>query len=129
MKTHKLKLHINFCDEVLSGTKTFEIRYNDREFQNGDLITFFPWDPENNKVLSESHEITNHTYRIKYILNGWGLKKGYVALAIEDVRHGKWKGANGTFECSNCGYSFENEGYMHFFYFCPCCGARMDGEM
>ena len=47
---------------------------------------------------------------------------------VQEVRHGKWKDANETFECSICGYSFENEGYMHFFNFCPCCGARMDGD-
>ncbi|MDO4945448.1 MAG: hypothetical protein Q4E74_09655 [Ruminococcus sp.] len=51
------------------------------------------------------------------------------AADVQEVRHGKWKDANETFECSICGYSFENEGYMHFFNFCPCCGARMDGEI
>lgn len=50
------------------------------------------------------------------------------AADVQEVRHGQWKDANETFECSICGYSFENEGYMHFFYFCPTCGARMDGE-
>ena len=30
MKTHNLKLSIEFCDAVLSGEKTFEVRKNDR---------------------------------------------------------------------------------------------------
>ena len=30
MKTHDLKLNIEFCDAVLSGEKTFEVRKNDR---------------------------------------------------------------------------------------------------
>lgn len=82
---HFLKLDIYFCDAVLVGFKNFEIRKNDRGFQTGDLIKFIPWDSKNNKEFSEYHEISNHTYRIKYILNGWGLKNGYVALAIEEV--------------------------------------------
>ena len=89
MKTHNLKLNIEFCDDVLSGNKNFEIRYNDRGYQTGDLIKFIPYD-DNHIYYDDNHkpcvhEISNHTYRIKYILNGWGLKNGYVALAIEEV--------------------------------------------
>lgn len=36
MKTHNLKLSIDFCDDVLNREKTFEIRKNDRGFQTGD---------------------------------------------------------------------------------------------
>ena len=32
------------------------------------------------------------------------------------------------FECSKCGYSFEHEGYQHFFNYCPNCGAKMDEQ-
>lgn len=35
MKTHKLKLDIAFCDVILSGEKSFEIRKNDRGYQKG----------------------------------------------------------------------------------------------
>lgn len=44
MKTHNLKLSIDFCGAVLSGEKTFEVRKNDRGFQTGDLIRFIPTD-------------------------------------------------------------------------------------
>lgn len=79
MKTHELKLNIEFCDAVLSREKTFEIRKNDRGFQKGDLIKFKPVD-DNGKAIC--HEIENCTYEITYILSGWGLKDDYVALAI-----------------------------------------------
>lgn len=39
MKTHNLKLRMDFCNDVLNGKKTFEIRYNDRGYQTEDLIT------------------------------------------------------------------------------------------
>lgn len=83
MKTHKLKLNIKFCDEVLSGAKTFEIRKNDRNFKMGDLIEFKPVD---NDGEAGYHKVQNHTYKITYILDNWGLKEGYVVLAIREVK-------------------------------------------
>ena len=38
MKTHELKLDINYFDEVKSGKKNFEIRKNDRNLQVGDVL-------------------------------------------------------------------------------------------
>lgn len=83
MKTHKLKLNIAFCDAVLKGLKTFEIRKNDRNFKMGDLIKF---KPVNNDGEACCHEVQNLTYKITYILDNWGLKEGYVALAIKEEK-------------------------------------------
>ena len=61
---------------------------------------------------------------------------------VKPVIHAKWKKTtscgeiNGleipkehtVFRCSECGYEFEHEGYLAHFSYCPCCGARMDGE-
>lgn len=91
MKRHELKLNIEFCDDVLNGKKTFEVRKNDRGFQTGDLIRFIPTDGTSYRKLDgetiehAKHEISERTYRIKYILNGWGIKNGYVVLGIEEV--------------------------------------------
>ncbi len=38
MKTHELKLDINYFEDVKSGLKNFEIRKNDRDFQVGDIL-------------------------------------------------------------------------------------------
>lgn len=86
MKTHNLKLSIDFCGAVLSGEKTFEVRKNDRGFQTGDLIRFIPTDG----TSYQKHEISEHTYKITYILNGWGIKNGYVVLGIKEIK------------CNNC---------------------------
>lgn len=32
------------------------------------------------------HVISNRRYRITYVLSGWGLKNGYVAFGIEEVK-------------------------------------------
>lgn len=33
MTTHKLKVFIKYADAIMNGTKTFEIRKNDRNFK------------------------------------------------------------------------------------------------
>lgn len=96
MKTHNLKLSIEFCDAVLSGEKIFEVRKNDRGFQTGDLIRFIPTDGTSYRSSDGTvrehakHEISGHTYKITYILNGWGIKNGYVVLGIKEIK------------CNNC---------------------------
>ncbi|MFB8726134.1 DUF3850 domain-containing protein [Enterococcus casseliflavus] len=37
--THNLKIDKQFFSAILNNLKTFEIRYNDRNFQVGDFIT------------------------------------------------------------------------------------------
>lgn len=50
------------------------------------------------------------------------------AADVQEIKHGEWREHNKIYICSQCGYSFENEGYIAFFNYCPCCGSRMDGE-
>lgn len=78
MKIHKIKLLAMFADDVLSGRKNFEIRFNDRDYQQGDLIQF-------EVISAKQHELNNRTYRITYVLSGWGLIGGYVALGIKEA--------------------------------------------
>lgn len=81
VKTHVLKLQKDFCDAVYNGTKQFELRYNDRGFQRGDLIRFVAMDGEE-KI---EHPINNREYMITYVLAGWGLQRNFVALSIWDT--------------------------------------------
>lgn len=50
-------------------------------------------------------------------------------IPVDDVRperYSHWiQREDGCFECATCGYSYEHEGYVHFFAYCPCCGAKM----
>lgn len=83
MKTHKLKLLYHFCDDVLSGEKCFEIRENDRGYQKGDHIKFTP--VYDSGFDRPKHPIEDKEYKITYVLNGWGLKNGYVVFGIKEV--------------------------------------------
>lgn len=61
----------------MDGTKTFECRYNDRDFKVGDELLLREYDPQK-----------GYTYRcivrkITYILSVFiGLKDGYVILGV-----------------------------------------------
>lgn len=63
-QVHRLKTWPEYFSQVESGQKTFEVRKNDRDFQNGDIVTLMEFDPNEShftgKVLS---------FKIGYILN------------------------------------------------------------
>lgn len=81
--THVIKLREAFANAVMSGDKLFEIRENDRGYQRGDCLRFVVVDEHGKPTHSD---LTLASYRITYVLSGWGLKEGYVALGIEKVR-------------------------------------------
>lgn len=74
---HIIKILEDFADAVVSGEKTFEIRENDRGYQKGDYVVF--------KTIP-GHPIEQKVYKITYVINGWGLKNGYVAFGIKEVK-------------------------------------------
>lgn len=83
MNIHEIKLNIEFCDAVLNGEKTFEIRLNDRGYQKGDRVRFIP--VSGGGMFSEEHPISDCEYEITYVINGWGLENGYVAFSIMNI--------------------------------------------
>lgn len=79
---HKLKLNIKYCDSVYDGTKTFEVRFNDRNYEVGDMIKFIP---VNEAGANVGHPVSKEQYTITYILKDVGLQDGYVALDRKSV--------------------------------------------
>jgi ASC-1-like (ASCH) protein len=43
---HELKIWPQYYCRVKDGSKTFEIRANDRGFQSGDIVVLKEWDPK-----------------------------------------------------------------------------------
>lgn len=84
MTTHRLKVLIRHADAIMNGTKTFEVRKNDRNFKVGDKIVFDVVTNEGFAVgAAARHPLNGATYRIDYILDDFeGLAQKYVALAI-----------------------------------------------
>ena len=44
MKTHYLKTLPEFFEMAINGSKTFECRYNDRDYEVGDKVVLMEWD-------------------------------------------------------------------------------------
>ena len=68
---HYLKIELNYLENLLSGKKKAEIRFNDRDYQVGDTL-LFPTD-----YAGKYHE-----FEITHIHSGLGLQEGYVVLSI-----------------------------------------------
>ena len=48
---HKIKIWAVHWKRVFNGTKTFELRNNDRAYQKGDIVILQPYDPETKLYL------------------------------------------------------------------------------
>lgn len=86
MTLHKIKLAEKYCDDVLSGRKTFEIRLNDRNYQVGDIVRFIPINHD--ETLPLPHDIKNKTYAITYIITDkefLALEDNYCVFSIMPV--------------------------------------------
>lgn len=81
-KKYSLKILEVFADDILVGYKTFEVRKNDRGFQKGDTVKFTCVDEDGNRL---QHLINDKEYEITYVLNGWGIKNGYVVFGIKEI--------------------------------------------
>lgn len=79
MNHHHLKCIEPFFTEVREFRKTFELRFNDRDYQDGDGFTLHLWDPNTNTFVGPSVE-----GRITYMLEGFaGLMPGYCVFGVE----------------------------------------------
>lgn len=88
MKLHELKIQRKFWIEIVNGYKTFEVRKDDRDYQEGDLINF--------NVIQEDGSIKKcswDVYQIVYILRHddfpEGVPEGYCILAIKELEEAK----------------------------------------
>lgn len=79
---HELKTWPKFFNRVVDEGKTFEVRYNDRDYQSGDLLVLKEFDPDTESFTGKAAKA-----RITYVLHGgdWGIESGYVVLGIKDI--------------------------------------------
>lgn len=76
---HDLKCHPKPFAALLAGTKTFEWREFDRDFQVGDVLILNEWDPEPEAYTG----ICVHR-EITYLLaEGFGIPAGYCIMGIK----------------------------------------------
>ena len=83
---HELKTDSELFQAVVEGRKTFEIRFNDRDFKVGDelvlLETIHTLEEQmthNKPLLFSGNELRK---TVSYVLSGYGLQDGWVILGI-----------------------------------------------
>ena len=81
MKEHKLKCWPDPFKAIVTGKKRVELRLNDRNFQEGDMLFLMEYIPDKDIYTGSAAwcSITN-------ITEGFGLKDGYVALSIDVIK-------------------------------------------
>jgi len=79
-KLHSLKVQQQWYDALAKGSKTFEIRKNDREYNVGDNIVLWCY---NGDIMLGGYEPLY--YKITYVQE-YGCEYGYVALGLKSWR-------------------------------------------
>lgn len=76
---HCLKTWPEYFKEIEAGRKTFELRKDDRGFQEGDTLVLQEW---SDKTFHTGQELVRRVSKIYRELPG--LKQGYVIMALEE---------------------------------------------
>lgn len=79
---HELKCWPTFYRELVAGTKTFELRRNDRNYQKGDILMIYEWND-----ATQQYTMTSPTLRFEctHIMHGpgFGLEPGWCCMSIK----------------------------------------------
>lgn len=81
--THELKIHPEPFQAVSKGLKTWEYRFNNRNFHEGDKLKLNEFDPEKMAYTGGFVEV-----RVMYLLQGgqFDIPEGYVIMSIKKIR-------------------------------------------
>lgn len=91
-KVHELKTDPEVFQDVCDGRKTYEIRYNDRNYQVGDILILRETKYTGQQIKEGLPlEFTGRQYatEITHILTGYGLQDGWAILSIKSELHAK----------------------------------------
>ena len=85
---HKLKCWPEYFKNLWNGSKTFEVRKNDRDFMVNDILILAEWNPD--KELFTGKTVVKV---ITYILDGgnFGIEPGHVVMSLGDFDIDKYK--------------------------------------
>lgn len=65
---HVLKIWPQYFERIVDGTKTFEIRKNDRGFQKGDSVALREYYPDLNVPEADRYTCAHRVFLIGYVL-------------------------------------------------------------
>lgn len=79
---YELKIDLKYYTALSDGKKTFEIRYNDRDYKVGDIIRLCVYDRIKQVYLTDYDSLL---YEITYVLDDYGLLPNYVCLGMKKL--------------------------------------------
>jgi hypothetical protein len=93
---HILKVVPPYFDALLDGSKTFEVRKNDRAYQAGDTLILWEYDPDERRTCRkfpcDQCKPRSVTRRVSFVYSGdprfgegGGLQPGVVVLGLGDL--------------------------------------------
>jgi hypothetical protein len=86
MTVHELKCWPEFFDAIEDGDKTFEVRFNDRGFQKGDVLSLCRWDnPHHCVTARRDGTYTRMRLLVTYVLSSHGVRDGFVVMGIKPM--------------------------------------------
>ena len=80
---HELKIWPEYFDSILYGDKTFEFRFNDRNYQSGDSLCLKEFSPVTKEYTNRSLHV--FVSSILYDVPDFGLKEGYCIMSIKHI--------------------------------------------
>lgn len=84
-KIIEVKCLPEYYEAVRTGVKPWELRYNDRDYAEGDLLILREWN-------GEAYTGRRQTVKITYILREFaGLAEGWVIMSVQRFTGGKRK--------------------------------------
>lgn len=80
MNTHNLKTIPPYWNDVASGKKNFELRFNDRDYKVGDILNLMEYIPETGKYTGNVCNV-----KVNYILREFfgAIEKDWIIMGIE----------------------------------------------
>lgn len=81
-KIHELKCLPEYFKSIKDGTKTFEIRHNDRDFKDGDILKINEW---YNDIYTGDSVLVIVTYVLGSNTFSIAIKDGYCVLGIKKL--------------------------------------------
>lgn len=84
---HELKTLPEFFQAVIDGKKTFEVRKDDRNFKEGDVLRLREWNPLwKNDPVTERYTGRYCYVLVNYVLRHFpGLEPGYCVMSIIQI--------------------------------------------
>lgn len=79
---HDLKIEQKYADRILKESRTFDVRFNNQDFQVNDQIQYHV---VKGVINEDHHRLNKKLFDIKYVYAGEGLKPGWVILGLSEI--------------------------------------------